>query len=147
MINYFIGNVGHLLVILAFVSSLVATYGYFRSVKSDEIARVNWLRFARTAFYIHGAAVIGIVITLFVIISGHYFEYHYAWSHSSTTLPTHYQISTFWEGQEGSFLLWTFWHVVLGAVIINTNKFWEGSVMTVFSLVQAFLVSMILGSG
>lgn len=54
-------------------------------------------------------------------------------------------ISSFWEGQEGAFILWIFWDVVLGLIIIHTNKFWEGPVMLVFALVQAFLVSMILG--
>ncbi|WP_034923301.1 cytochrome c biogenesis protein CcsA, partial [Candidatus Accumulibacter vicinus] len=78
-------------------------------------------------------------------IKNHYFEYHYAYSHSDKKLPAHYLISTFWNGQEGSFLLWMFWHAVLGIVIILTNKFWEGPVMTVFSVVQAFLTSMILG--
>jgi cytochrome c-type biogenesis protein CcmF len=38
-----------------------------------------------------------------------------------------------------------FWHALLGIVLINTNKFWEAPVMTVFALVQAFLASMILG--
>ena len=145
MVHYLIGNLGHFLVLLAFVSALVATYGYFRSVGSDELSKGDWLAYSRLAFYVHAISVVGIVGSLFYIINGHYFEYHYAWSHSSTTLPIHYQISTFWEGQEGSFLRWIFWHVVLGVVIINTNRFWEGSVMTIFSLVQAFLVSMILG--
>ncbi|MEQ9424485.1 MAG: cytochrome c biogenesis protein CcsA [Cyclobacteriaceae bacterium] len=145
MIHYLVGNLGHISVIVAFVASLVATYGYFKSVYADETAKHDWLKFARTAFYVHGVAVIGIVVCLFFIINKHFFEYHYAWSYSSATLPLHYQISTFWNGQEGSFLLWIFWHVVLGSVIINTNKFWEGPVMTIFALVQAFLVSMILG--
>ena len=145
MIHTFIGSTGHFLIILAFVAALIATYGYFMSVRSDEIKRESWLKYARWAFYVHGAAVIGIVFSLFFIINSHYFEYHYAWSHSSSSLPVNYQIATFWEGQEGSFLLWTFWHVVLGVIIINTNKFWEGSVMTTFALVQAFLMSMILG--
>jgi cytochrome c-type biogenesis protein CcmF len=42
-------------------------------------------------------------------------------------------------------MLWMFWQAVLGIIIINTNKFWEAPVMTVFALVQAFLASMILG--
>src|SRR5690606_10180144 len=61
------------------------------------------------------------------------------------SLPTHYLISTFWNGQEGSFLLWMFWQAALGIVLIHTNRFWEAPVMTVFALVQAFLASMILG--
>lgn len=54
-------------------------------------------------------------------------------------------ISTFWNGQEGSFLLWMFWHAIIGIILIFVNKFWEAPVMTVFALVQAFLASMILG--
>jgi cytochrome c-type biogenesis protein CcmF len=38
-----------------------------------------------------------------------------------------------------------FWHAVLGIVIIFTNRFWEAPVMSIFSIVQAFLASMILG--
>jgi cytochrome c-type biogenesis protein CcmF len=82
---------------------------------------------------------------LYYIISNHYFEYHYAWSHSSRSLPSHYIISCFWEGQEGSFLLWIFWNALLGIILIHTNKVWEAPVMVTFALVQAFLASMILG--
>lgn len=38
-----------------------------------------------------------------------------------------------------------FWQAALGIVLIQTNRFWEAPVMTVFALVQAFLASMILG--
>jgi cytochrome c-type biogenesis protein CcmF len=54
-------------------------------------------------------------------------------------------ISCFWEGQEGSFLLWMVWHAVLAGIVIRTNRFWESSVMTIVMAVQLFLVSMILG--
>ncbi|MEM6298810.1 MAG: cytochrome c biogenesis protein CcsA, partial [Bacteroidota bacterium] len=74
-----------------------------------------------------------------------YYEYHYAWSHSSNNLPTHFMVSCFWEGQEGSFLLWMFWHVILGTIFIFRKDRWEAPVMTVFAAVQAFLTSMILG--
>src|SRR5690606_14018216 len=70
---------------------------------------------------------------------------HYAYSYSDSKLPGYFLLSTFWNGQEGSFLLWMFWHAVLGIVLIHTNRFWEAPVMTVFSTVQAFLASMILG--
>lgn len=111
----------------------------------------DWRTLARWAFYIHGAAVIGVASSLFYIIYNHYFEYHYAWSHSSRALPVQYMISCFWEGQEGSFLLWLFWNAVLGAILIRTSgkgslsRQWEAPMMAIFALVQAFLASMILG--
>lgn len=147
MIHTFIGNAGHFFIIASFVTSLVAAYAYIRASYAQDMTAQSWRRYARGAFYIHGALVLGVIFSLFYIIYNHYFEYHYAWNHSSRSLPVHYMISCFWEGQEGSFLLWIFWHVILGVFLIHTNKNnkWEAPVMAVFSLVQAFLASMILG--
>nr|MDQ3395556.1 cytochrome c biogenesis protein CcsA [Bacteroidota bacterium] len=145
MVHTLIGDIGHLFVIISLVSALAATYAFYKLTTVDEIAKKSWRKYATSVFYIHGAAILGIAVTLFLIIYNHYFEYHYAWSHSSKNLPVEYIISCFWGGQEGSFLLWMFWNAVLGIVLINTNNFWKGPVMTVFSLVQAFLASMILG--
>jgi cytochrome c-type biogenesis protein CcmF len=145
MINTFVGNLGHLMTIVAFVSALVTAYSYFQYFRANEIEKASWRRFSRISFYIHAAATTLIAVSLFEIIYNHRYEYFYAYSHSSKALPVHYMISSFWEGQEGAFILWAFWNVVLGVILIHTNKFWEGPVMIVFSLVQAFLVSMILG--
>lgn len=145
MFHSLIGNIGHLSIITSFVTALLAAYGYFMATKSDEISQKSWLKFSKTVFYAHSLAVLSIVVCLFVIIYFHYYEYYYAWSHSSNNLPVHFMISCFWEGQEGSFLLWMFWHSVLGIVLINTQRTWEAPVMAVFAAVQAFLASMILG--
>ncbi len=143
--HYLVGNIGHLLVIVSFVLSLVSVYAYIQYTQADELTKKQWQRYARSVFLLHGFSIFGVVFILFYIINNHYFEYYYAYQHSSKLLPWYYQISCFWEGQEGSFLLWLFWNVLLGIIIIFTNRFWEGPVMTIFSLVQAFLTSMILG--
>ena len=146
MIHYFIGNLGHFFVITSFVAALAGFFSYFKATSIEDIQKKQqWLLNGKISFFLHALSVLGVVVTLFVIIKNHYFEYHYAYSHSDKNLPGYYLISTFWNGQEGSFLLWMFWHAVLGIVIIFTNKFWEAPVMTVFSIVQAFLASMILG--
>ena len=54
-------------------------------------------------------------------------------------------MSCIWEGQEGSFLLWAVWHGVLGLILMRTAKKWEAPVLSVVSLVQACLATMILG--
>ncbi len=143
--HYFIGNLGHLFVIISFVTSLISVFAYWKSNLALAEEKEHWLKNARVAFYAHSAAVMGVVISLFVIIYQHYFEYHYAYSHSSLHLQGEYMISCFWEGQEGSFLLWIFWQAILGIILINTQRDWEAPVMVVFGLVQAFLASMILG--
>lgn len=145
MINTFIGNLGHFALILAFVSALVTAYSYYQYTIAQELDKANWRRFSRVSFYVHSLASVTVAFALFEIIYNHRFEYFYSYSHSSKALPVHYMISSFWEGQEGAFILWIVWNVVLGLILIHTNKFWEGPVMIVFALVQAFLVSMILG--
>jgi len=147
MKEFTVGNTGHLFVILSFVTALVATFAYLKTTLAREAAEENhWKRLARWAFYVHGVAVVSVVACLFSIIYNHRFEYQYAWSHSSLALPVQYMISCFWEGQEGSFLLWMFWNAVLGIILTRTaGAKWEGPMLTVFALVQAFLTSMILG--
>ncbi len=146
MVHTFVGSLGHFLVISSFVASLVASLGYFLSVNSkDEAQKASWLKLGRSVFIGHAVFAFGVVAVLFFIINQGYFEYHYAYSHSSSILPIYYQVSAFWEGQEGSFLLWIFWNAILGLILIKTNKKWEGSIMAIFALVQGFLLSMILG--
>lgn len=145
MMHYFIGDLGHFFVILSFVSALIASFSYYKATLNQSHHGSSWLKNANVAFYIHAISVVGVVVSLFIIIYNHYFEYHYAYSHSSRRLPTHYMISCFWEGQEGSFLLWMFWHALIGIVLIFTNRFWRPSIMAILSAVQVFLASMILG--
>jgi cytochrome c-type biogenesis protein CcmF len=142
-----IGDLGHLCVLLSFVASAIASYSYFYALKFRPASKefISWQKFGRTSFFIHALSVIGIIYSLFFIIYNHRYEYYYAYDHSSNELPAYYMISCFWEGQEGSFLLWIFWHAALGLILIKVNKTWEPSIMAIFCLVQAFLASMILG--
>lgn len=144
MIHLAVGNIGHLSIILSFVTSLVAAWAFFKASNEDSLSN-SWQNFAKYTFYLHAVSVLAIIVSLFSIIYNHYYEYHYAWEHSSNHLPGQYMISCFWEGQEGSFLLWIFWHSVLGFFVLRSPKNWSMPAMAVFMLVQAFLCSMILG--
>ncbi|MCE3281064.1 MAG: cytochrome c biosis factor [Bacteroidetes bacterium] len=139
-----IGKVGNVFIILSFVFALLASISYFFAARQNE-ETLSWKKIGRWSFRIHALSVIGIVVTLFIMLFNHYFEYEYVWHHSNKAMPMRYILSCFWEGQEGSFLLWTFWHVVLGLILQRTTKEWEAPVMSVISLVQAFLASMLLG--
>lgn len=139
------GQIGNAFVFLAFTAALLAAFAYFRSAQNDELEYGSWKKLGRIAFYLHSIGVIGIMTMLFCMIFRHYYEYYYVWEHSNSVMPKRYTLACFWEGQEGSFLLWTFWHVVIGNVLIRSSKQWEAPVMSTLSLVQAFLTSMLLG--
>lgn len=140
------GILGHFFVTLSFVASLVATFAYFKTSQSKiEGEAGSWKKLARGAFVTEAVSVFAVFGILFYIISNHFFEYKYAWQHSSRTLEVKYLLSCFWEGQEGSFLLWSIWHCVLGLILIRKAKQWEAPVMTVVSFAQVCLATMIAG--
>lgn len=136
------GIIGRLSVSLSFTAALIAVVAYILYIRKNDHA---YKKLARGAFITHLIAVLSIVASLFYITLNHYFEYDYVWKHSSTQLELRYIFSAFWEGQEGSFLLWLFWHAILGVILLFSSKDWEAWTMTILASVQAFLASMILG--
>ena len=140
------GQIGHFFVLLAFIASIISTIAFATaSYKKDLVGKRSWLNFARTAFIIQLISAVIIFVTIFYICSHHYFEYMYAYKHASKELEPKYLLACIWEGQEGSFLLWTCWHCVLGLIIMFRSKEWEAPVMTVISLAQVFLLMMLIG--
>ena len=140
------GQLGHFFAILSLVASLLATIAFFKATNTTDLLKKNsWIRLARIAFLAETISIIAIFASLYFIISNHLFEYKYAWQHSSKALQVEYLLSCFWEGQEGSFMLWSFWHCVLGWVLIWRAKKWEAPVMTVVSFMQFCLATMLIG--
>ena len=143
--NLELGKWGHISVLISFVFAILSAVSYYFSVEGKENEKEMWRKIGRYSFFTHAAGIALIVGILFYMLFNHHFEYLYVWKHSSKEMPLRYILSCFWEGQEGSFLLWTIWHVVLGGVLLFTAKKWEAPVMSIVSAVQVFLVSMLLG--
>lgn len=141
-----LGHTGHFLIVFSFAAALLSFLAYFGAeFSTQQNNKKSWTNIGRWSFSAHSTAVVGVFVLLFIMILNHMFEYHYAWRHSSTELPMKYIISSFWEGQEGSFLLWMFWIAALGMVGIFTLKNYEQPVMGIVALTQVFLGSMVLG--
>ncbi|PWJ42866.1 cytochrome c biogenesis protein CcsA [Sediminitomix flava] len=138
------GDIGHFGLIFSFVTAIliVGIYAYANAATTNK---KEWLGFARVLTLTHAFAVFTAVIVLFFLILLHKYDYHYVWQHSSNRLPLHFMIACFWEGQEGSFLVWIFWNVIIGFILQRTAKEWEAPVMTIFYTIQTLLCSMLLG--
>lgn len=147
----FPGQAGHFFVILFLVASLVASFSYYKAVQTNiDGDKRAWLQLGRGAFIILSFSVFAVFAALLHILYHHLFEYKYAWQHTSKSLEFKYILSAFWEGQEGSTLLWAFWQCVLGLIFIKNEKRkndagWEAPVMAIISLAQFFLAAMVLG--
>ncbi|MCX7650196.1 MAG: cytochrome c biogenesis protein CcsA [Flavobacteriales bacterium] len=102
-------------------------------------------RWGRWAFGVHVLAILSVVAVVLYLMLNHRFEYYYVWQHSNRSMSPRFIFSALWEGQEGSFLLWMTWHGVLGILVMVLSGRFESRIMWVLSLVQVFLVTMILG--
>ena len=140
------GRIGHFCILLTFLSSIVAMVSYFFATQRRGLEEAaTWTKMGKTAFYIHSLALVVVAGTFFYILTNNFFEYQYVWANTSHDLPFEYVFSAFWKDQEGSFMLWMLWHMVLGCVLIWKSGKWEAPVLTFIALAQFFLSSMILG--
>jgi cytochrome c-type biogenesis protein CcmF len=140
------GLIGHILVAIALVSALLSFFTYgMASFQKEEELKLFWRKRGRQTFLVTAFASFGFIATLFYLLVQQYFEYLYVWDHSNTAMDFRYILVCFWGGQEGSFMLWIFWHVLIGLFLMRKSKEWEPEVMAVFALVQVFLASMLLG--
>ncbi|MCX6211491.1 MAG: cytochrome c biogenesis protein CcsA [Bacteroidetes bacterium] len=143
------GQIGYFLTILSLVAALLASFAFAKAFFSKELSvQAQWNKLAKIAFYIEALCIFSCFVVLFYIISNHLFEYKYAYMHSDKNLPYQYLLSCFWEGQEGSFLLWSFWHCVLGLFVLARLKRWNNNingVMMVLNFVQFVLATMVVG--
>ena len=140
------GQIGRMTIILSFVASLLAAISYYFAEQKKESAEASgWLTMGRISYIVHGLSIFTAIACIFYVMYFRMYEYQYAQLHVSDDLEMKYILSAFWEGQEGSFLLWMFWHVILGFILIRVAKNWEAPVMSMLSLVQFFIGSMVLG--
>ena len=139
--------IGHFAVVLAFFAAILSTASYFMATQTrGEVLRSRgWQRLGQLSFLAHGAAIFTVIGCIFYAMLNQYYEYQYVTAHVDGQLQQRYIFSAFWEGQEGSFLLWTFWHVLLGYVLMVVARSWEKPVMAVVCSVQVVIVSMLLG--
>ncbi len=92
------------------------------------------------------AGVVAASLLLMLFIIRHQFEYAYVWNYSSRDLSADLLITTFWAGQEGSFLFWALCSTIIGFGLLNYSrrKHIEYETMAVYALLQAFLLMLLL---
>lgn len=141
------GSLGHFCIVLGFVAALIGVAAYAMQVKTDktESTDQSWRFLGRFAYIIHSVSTFAIIGLLFYMMGSKMYEYNYVFNQVSDDLQDRYIFSAFWGGQEGSFLLWMFWHCVLGLILCFKSGEWEAPVMAVLSSIEVFLSSMLLG--
>jgi cytochrome c-type biogenesis protein CcmF len=119
------------------VSSLV---GYALTVWRDQ----SFTSMARQTYYGMTAAVVFASGLLMYLLVTHDYRLAYVWAYSDNTLSWYYLISTFWAGQEGSFLLWILCGSLLGLPLIRFARDYESRVMFFYNLTLLSLIVLLL---
>ena len=133
---------GTLVLWMGFVASVVASVAYgLAALKKASSAALG-----RMFFFLVVVAAFGASAMLMISILSHQFQYAYIWGYSSRALPLELLVTTFWAGQEGSFLLWALFASVIGVFLqrVTRRERVEFEVMGVYTLVLAFLFLLML---
>ncbi|MCL5020526.1 MAG: cytochrome c biogenesis protein CcsA [Bacteroidetes bacterium] len=132
---------GQALIYVAFGGMLTATFAYTYNFFSGE---AKSLKIARAGFHTGAIFVILAAGYLMNMVLTHQFQYTYVWSYSSYEIHPPLLISTFYVGQEGSFMLWTMYTAIIGLILMvySRKHHYESSVMGIFSAIASFLVLM-----
>lgn len=134
-----IGNIALTLALLAGVFSVVMYYLTFRGYQ-------NTLSLARIGYHTSAVMVLAASALLLHAILTHQYQYKYVYNYSNSELPIGLLMSTFYAGQEGSFMLWILFTAIIGLILLDyTSKRGdlEQRVMMVFGLALTFLLVMV----
>lgn len=143
--NLMAGNIGRFFIFLSIFAGLLSLYYYIKAISAEEKRKPSIQKKGRLLYYIQAFSVVFTGGILLYLILGHHFEYTYVFKHSSVLMPGKYIISSFWAGQEGSFLLWSLLISVFGIGAMLTSKKLEAGVMIVVSSSVMLLMTMIMG--
>lgn len=134
---------GTLAVWFALLSGLACILAYLRAMRlspagapagSGGARYEEAIGFARRLYAAYATGIVLASALLVRLLLAHDFRLSYVASYSERELPFHYLLSTFWAGQEGSFLLWLLWGAVIGFAVLKSAKEQEPPVMIVYVL-------------
>lgn len=137
--------VGSIVLTLALAFSIISMIMYFLNYRGYK----NTLNYGRIAY--HGMAMLVIIASVFLwyIILTHQYQYNYVYSYSNNALRNLgflHLASSFWGGQEGSFMLWLLLTSIVGIILQSYSSKrgdLEPRVMAVFTLATTFLLVMV----
>ncbi|HEY7370251.1 MAG TPA: cytochrome c biogenesis protein CcsA, partial [Thermoanaerobaculia bacterium] len=112
----------------ALISGTASLIVYLRADRD----RPQLLPLARQLYTAYTVCIVSASAVLMTLILQHRFDVSYVNSYSSRELPFHYLLSSFWGGQEGSFLLWLFWGSLIGLFVWRSAREQEAPVMAIY---------------
>ncbi len=133
---------GTFAIYLSLFAGLLSILSYIQAANGNN----KKLSIGRIGLYVSALGIFFTSTLLMADILQHNFANAYVWGYSSRDLPTHLLISTFWAGQEGSFLFWILCSALLSPFLLSytRKRKLEAHVLPIFLAVQTFLVILLI---
>lgn len=130
---------GQLLIVLAFLTALIATVAYVPSLQTGARSRV-----AQGFFTAHAVLLVLALVTLASLFLQHRFEYEYVAANSSRALSPALTFAAMWAGQEGSILLWAAIGAITGLALALQPGRLSAPAMVFSGIAQLFMIGLLL---
>jgi cytochrome c-type biogenesis protein CcmF len=132
---------GKYVVLFSLLASGLSAWFYYRAAVGK-----GSLKIARRLMTAMIAGILLASLLLLVLIVSHDFTNGYVYSYSSRDLPGHFLVSSFYAGQEGSFLFWILCAALIAVPLqVRTKSLrTEPWVMSAYLAVQTFLLVLLV---
>ncbi len=131
---------GDVAIFLSFVMALLAGAAFFITATG----RRNLFAFGVRAYVLQILFVFTACVYLFYLIFTNDFRINYVYQYSSTTLPFFYMLSSFWAGQEGTYLLWLLFSSLFGLVILYRGGRYTTWALGFYSIINLFFAVILM---
>ncbi len=134
---------GKILIIVASVSFFVSFLSHIFKEKKENSTINN---IAKWSFLLGILFIVLVSVYHLFNILTHNFQIAYVWGYSSKKLPFLLLVSSFYAGQEGSFLLFTLWYAIIGIIFYyyvqkyNLNSYH----LSIFSFILFYLTLFLI---
>jgi cytochrome c-type biogenesis protein CcmF len=128
----------HVVLLLALLTSVASAVFYFRAASSQDLR----LFLPRTLLVTSTLFVIIASALLIMLLLQHDYSNVYVYGYSDNSLPLHFLLSSFYAGQEGSFLFWSLCSAVIALFLMSSGKS-SPATMTVYLFAHTMLLLLV----
>ena len=134
------GFPGNMAILMAGIMALVTGGSFFITA----LGRKNLASIGRNAYLLQVAFTLAACVNLYYLFFTHDFSIKYVYEYSSLSLPFFYLVSSFWAGQEGTYLLWLLFSSLFGLAILFRGGKYTTWGMSFYSIINIFFCLVLM---
>ena len=148
-------DIGSFAIITSFIATVISLLGYYLSAGQennidDKKKNTNgkkpgfFLDLGRLGYYVMTIGVVIAAVYLYYLILSHQYHIKYVYQYTSNDLSIGLLFSTFWAGQEGSFLFWLLLTAVFGIIFMKKAKEYEIKSMVFLNIIIGIFLAILI---